>query len=288
MSTGLVLEGGGMRGMYTAGVLDVMMRRKIPVDGILGVSAGALMGVNYFSGQEGRALRYNLKYAGDKRYMSFRSLLRTGNLVGREFAYYEVPLKLDVFDQEAFAKYPGDFYAVATNVRTGEAEYLKITDVVGQMEALRATSSMPFVSKFVKYEGQYYLDGGIADSIPVEKCMEMGYDRVVAVLTRPLEYRKKPYGRAAEKAVHRKYGHLEKLEECILNRNRMYNETAEKLIRLEKEGRIFVIRPSRTVKIHRTEKSREKLLEMYRLGETDGEARMGELEAFLKGSGKTI
>lgn len=287
MSTGLVLEGGGMRGMYTAGVLDVMMRRKIPVDGILGVSAGALFGVNYFSGQEGRALRYNLKYAGDKRYMGFRSLLRTGNLVGREFAYYEVPLKLDIFDQEAFAGYPGDFYAVATNVRTGKAEYLKITDVIGQMEALRATSSMPFVSKIVKYEGQYYLDGGIADSIPVEKCMEMGYDRVVAVLTRPLEYRKKPYGKAAVKAIHRKYGHLLKLEESILNRNRMYNETADRLVQLEKEGRIFVIRPSRTVKVHRTEKSREKLLEMYHLGESDAEARMEELEAFLKGSGKT-
>ena len=150
MSTALVLEGGGMRGMYTSGVLDVMLEREIPVDGILGVSAGALFGVNYFSGQRGRAIRYNLKYAGDKRYMGVRSLIRTGNLIGREFAFYEVPFTLDVFDEGAFERSGGAFYAVITNVRTGQAEYVKIDNVFEQMEVLRATSAMPFVSKPVR------------------------------------------------------------------------------------------------------------------------------------------
>lgn len=282
MRTGLVLEGGGMRGMYTAGVLDVMMDHEIRVDGILGVSAGALFGVNYFSGQQGRAVRYNMKYAGNRRYMGLRSLVRTGNIVGKEFAYYEVPMKLDVFDDETFKNSGGDFYAVATNVRTGEAEYLKIDSVFQQMEALRATSAMPLVSKLVRYQGEYYLDGGIADSIPVDKCLEMGYDRVAVVLTRPLEYRKKPYSRAAEKAICRRYANFPRLAEQILNRWENYNACVERVAQLEREGRIFVIRPSRTIHLSRIEKRKEKLLEMYHLGEEDCRGRMAELEAYLR------
>ncbi|HJC48080.1 MAG TPA: patatin family protein [Candidatus Lachnoclostridium pullistercoris] len=281
MRTGLVLEGGGMRGMYTAGVLDVMMDREIQADGIIGVSAGALFGVNYFSGQQGRALRYNLKYAGDRRYMGLSALMKTGNIVGREFAFYEVPMKLDVFDDEAYKRRGGDFYAVATNVRTGEAEYLKIDSVFEQMEALRATSAMPLVSKMIPYQGQYYLDGGIADSIPVEKCLEMGYDRVVAVLTRPLEYRKKPFSMPAEKAIRRKYKNFEKLTEQILNRYENYNRQAERTAELEREGRIFVLRPSETIHLSRVEKRKEKLLEMYHLGEEDCRREMKRLEEYL-------
>ena len=281
MKTGLVLEGGGMRGMYTAGVLDVMMDKEIPADGIFGVSAGALFGVNYFSGQQGRAIRYNLKYAKDCHYMGLRSLITTGNIVGREFAYYEVPMKLDVFDNEAFKRHGGDFYAVATNVRTGEAEYLKIDSVFDQMEALRATSAMPLVSKMVKYGDQYYLDGGIADSIPVEKCLEMGCDRVVVVLTRPLEYQKKPYQAAAEKAIRRRYQNFEQLTEQILNRYENYNRQVQLVADLEKRGEIFVIRPSRTIHLSRIEKRKEKLLEMYHLGEEDCRSRMKDLEEYL-------
>ena len=281
MKTGLVLEGGGMRGMYTAGVLDVMMDKEIPADGIFGVSAGALFGVNYFSGQQGRAIRYNLKYAKDCHYMGLRSLITTGNIVGREFAYYEVPMKLDVFDNEAFKRHGGDFYAVATNVGTGEAEYLKIDSVFDQMEALRATSAMPLVSKMVKYGDQYYLDGGIADSIPVEKCLEMGCDRVVVVLTRPLEYRKKPYQAAAEKAIRRRYQNFEQLTEQILNRYENYNRQVQLVADLEKRGEIFVIRPSRTIHLSRIEKRKEKLLEMYHLGEEDCRSRMKDLEEYL-------
>ncbi len=281
MKTGLVLEGGGMRGMYTAGVLDVMMDREIPVDGIVGVSAGALFGVNYFSGQQGRAVRYNLKYAKDRHYMGIRSLVRTGNIVGKDFAYYQVPMELDIFDDEAFKRSGRDFYAVATNVRTGGAEYLKIDSVFDQMEALRATSAMPLVSKMVKYGNQYYLDGGIADSIPVEKCLELGYDRVVVVLTRPLEYRKKPFSPTAEKAIRRRYQNFEKLTEQILGRYEKYNRQAERIAEMEKRGEIFVVRPSRTIRLSRLEKRKEKLLEMYHLGEEDCRGGMKRLEEYL-------
>src|SRR3712207_6259717 len=167
MKIGLVLEGGAMRGMFTAGVLDVMLDEHMQVDGIVTVSACALFGVNFPSRQRGRVLRYNLQYLNDKRYMGLHSLLTTGNIVNRDFAFYELPFTLDPFDQATFAKSGVDFWATLTNVETGEPEYVKITDAFAQMEALRATSAMPMVSKIVEVDGKNYLDGGIADSIPL-------------------------------------------------------------------------------------------------------------------------
>ena len=154
MSIGLVLEGGAMRGMYTAGVLDVFLENKVKVDGIVAVSAGVLFGVNYLSNQKGRAIRYNKKFAKDKRYMGIRSLLKTGNIINKEFAFYEVPYKLDIFDQETYGKSNTDFYATVTDVETGKPEYIKIKNVFEQMEVLRATSAMPFVSKMVELDGK--------------------------------------------------------------------------------------------------------------------------------------
>lgn len=168
MKVGLVLEGGGMRAMFTAGVLDVFLTENVQVDGIVAVSAGVLFGVNYPAKQYGRALRYNKKYLNDKRYMGWHSLLTTGNIVNKDFAFYELPFTLDPFDAETFRQLKIDFYATLTNVQTGEAEYVKLDDVFNEMEVLRATSAMPFVSKMVEINGQYYLDGGIADSIPLK------------------------------------------------------------------------------------------------------------------------
>ena len=184
MKTGLVLEGGAMRGMYTAGVLDVMLDEDIHVDGVIGVSAGVLFGVNYLSKQRGRSIRYNKRFNGDKRYMGMHSLFTTGNIVNTEFAYYTVPYELDVFDDETFMNSGVPFYAVVTNMQTGKPEYMQIHSVFDQMEVLRASASMPLVSKPVYLDGVPYLDGGIADSIPYEKMMEMGYDRIIVVLTR--------------------------------------------------------------------------------------------------------
>ena len=280
MSVGLVLEGGGLRGLYTVGVLDIFMDNDIRVDGIIGVSAGALFGVNYPSKQRGRGLRYNLKYAKDPRYMSFRSLIKTGNIVGKEFAYYEVPFKLDVFDEETFEKSGVDFYAVVTNVETGKPEYIKVDNLREQMEVFRATSSMPIVSKIVEVDGKKYLDGGCSDSIPVKKCIEMGYDKVVVVLTRPLDYRKKDENGALNALWYRKYPEFVK---TLNNRPNDYNKTVEEIIELEKQGKIFVIRPSETVPIKRIEHDPVVMQKMYDLGVEDSKKQIEALKEYLAG-----
>ena len=166
MRVGLVLEGGAMRGMYTAGVLDRFLDHDIHVDAIVGVSAGACFGCNLFSKQRGRALRYNQRFAGDKRNVSLRSLITTGDIVNREFAYYVVPRQYDLFDEETFEKSGGEYWVTVTNVDTGEAEYMRMYNLLEEIEKLRASAQMPFCSRMVEIDGKKYLDGGIADSIP--------------------------------------------------------------------------------------------------------------------------
>lgn len=278
MKVGLVLEGGAMRGMYTSGVLDVFMENNIEVDGIVAVSAGVLFGVNYLSKQKGRALRYNKKYIKDKRYMGMHSLITTGNIINKDFAFYEVPYKLDVFDQKTYGESKTDFYATITNVETGKPEYIQVENVFKQMELLRATSAMPFVSKIVDLNGKKYLDGGISDSIPIDKCKELGYDKIIVVLTRPIEYRKEKSNETMAKMKYRKYPHL---VECINNRYKNYNDTVEKIIDLENKKEIFVIRPTRKVDIKRIEKDENKLQEMYDLGVDDCKKKLSKLKEYL-------
>lgn len=278
MKIGLVLEGGGLRSIFTAGVLDLFLDENIHIDGVIGVSAGALFGLNLPSKQKGRALRYNKKYAKDKRYMGLHSLLTTGNIVNRDFAYYELPSKLDPFDQQAFEASGMDFWVTVTNVETGEPEYIKINNVFEQMEAFRATSSMPIVSKIVEIEGKKYLDGGVSDSIPVQKFIEMGYDKIIVVLTRPLEYRKKPSSMWLFKRFYKKYP---KLVERWANRYAEYNQAVEQVIQLNEKQQIFVIRPSRTVKISRLEKDVNKIQAMYDLGVEDAQNALADLKAYL-------
>ena len=283
MSIGLVLEGGAMRGMYTAGVLDVFLDNQIEVDGIVGVSAGVLFGVNYLSKQKGRAIRYNKRFAKDKRYMGLASLIKTGNIINKEFAYYEVPFKLDIFDQETYGKSNTDFYATITNVETGKPEYVKIKNVFKQMETLRATSAMPFVSKIVEIDGNKYLDGGLADSIPIEKCKELGYDKIIVILTRPIEYRKKKSNERLTKIKYNKYPNLIK---TINNRYKKYNETVEKIIDMENKKEIFVIRPSKKISLKRIERDESKLQEMYELGLEDCKNKLEDLRKYLEGDNK--
>ena len=278
MSIGLVLEGGAMRGLYTAGVLDVFLENNIKVDGIIGVSAGVLFGVNYLSKQKGRAIRYNKKFAKDKRYMGMRSFLTTGNIINRDFAYYEIPFKIDVFDEKTFEKSNTDFWATVTNIETGEAEYLKLTNVFEQMELLRATSAMPIVSEIIEIDGKKYLDGGVSDSIPVEKCKSMGYDKIIVVLTRTIEYRKK---KASSTLAKIKYKEYPKLIETMENRYKKYNETVEKIIDMENKKEIFVIRPSKDLKIKRIEKDVDKLQAMYDLGVSDCKKQLEKLKEYI-------
>lgn len=279
MKVGLVLEGGAMRGMYTAGVLDVFLEQNIKIDGIVGVSAGVLFGVNYPSKQKGRVLRYNKKYAANKRFMGIGSYLKTGNIINKEFAFYDVPFNLDVFDEKTYEESGIDFYATITNVDTGKPEYIKVKNVFKQMELLRATSAMPFVSRMVELEGKKYLDGGISDSIPVEKCKELGYEKIIVVLTRPIEYRKKKANQILTKVKYSKYPNL-----CntINNRYKNYNNSVEKVIDMENKKEIFVIRPSKFINIKRIERDENVLQEMYDLGISDCNKNLNELKKYLE------
>ena len=278
MRLGLVLEGGGMRGLYTAGVLDAFLDAGIEVDGIVSVSAGALFGVNFVSGQRGRALRYNKKYISHPNYMGLRSWIKTGNMVNKDFTYYEIPMKLDVFDQEAFAKAKIPFYAVATNVETGQPEYFQIDHVFEQMEILRASSALPLVSKIVEWQGKKYLDGGLSDSIPVEFARSLGFDKLIVILTRPLGYRKKASSGRIYKLLYRKYPRFVKV---ATKRYQHYNDSLDQIEELEKAGDLFAIRPSKTLEIGRLEKNPDKLEDIYQLGLQDGEKIMADLREYI-------
>lgn len=278
MKTGMVLEGGGMRGLYTAGVLDTLLDEEIKVDGMVTVSAGALFGINYVSRQKGRALRYNKTYIKDKRYISMRSLLTTGDMVNKQFAYYTVPFKLDVFDEAAFKQSSTDFYATVTNMETGQPEYTKITDPFNEMETLRASGSMPFVSKPVDINGTLYLDGGVADSIPYEKAKALGYKKRIVILTRPLDYRK---SKPSHFMIDRWYKRYPQFSESLKNRYANYNATVEHLAEEEHTNNAFVIRPSKTIPVKRLERDPEKLQSMYDLGVKDVKERLAELKEYL-------
>ena len=280
MKVGLVLEGGGMRALFTAGVLDALLDVKdLDIDGIVGVSAGALFGANYVSGQRERAIRYNKKYARDKRYMGLHSWITTGNAVNKEFAFYELPFKLDVFDQEKFKESKIDFYVVMTNVENGKSEYVLITDVFEQMEYLRATSALPFASKIIEINGKKYLDGGISDSIPIDYCESLGYDKIILVLTRPENSYKEDKLNFLYKLVYRKYPNL---VERLINMGKDYEVVLKKIKKLENENKIFVIRPPKVLKIGRLEKDENKIQEVYDIGLNTGKIEINNLLNYLK------
>ena len=268
MKIGLVLEGGGMRGLFSAGVLDALLELKeLSVNGIVGVSSGALFGVNYVSKQKERAVRYNKKYADDKRYMGLHSWITTGNAVNKDFAFYELPYKLDVFDNETFKKAKTDFYVVMTNVESGKPEYILIEDAFAQMEYLRATSALPFASKIIEINGKKYLDGGISDSIPIDFCESLGYDKIIAVLTRPEGTYKEDKLGFLYKLVYRKYPNL---VNSLLNMATDYEKVLAKIKDLENKGKIFVVRPPEVLKIGRLEKNRDKIQKVYDTGLNTG------------------
>lgn len=280
MKTGLVLEGGAMRATYTIGVLDVLMENGITFDGIIGVSAGAIHGASYVSEQKGRNIRYYKNYASDKRFMSFYSLITTGDMVGKDFCYNEIPWKLDLFDNETFKKSKTEFYTTVANVETGETEYIKLDDLKDpeQMEILRASASMPLVSKIVEVRGKKLLDGGITDSIPLKAFQNMGYERNVVVATRTDSYLKKDEQLGLSKLVYRKYPNFIKATE---NRPKMYNDTKAYILEQEKKDTIFFIRPSEELQISRTDTDPEHLEAIYQIGRKDAEKAMPQLKQWL-------
>ena len=280
MKKGLVLEGGAMRGLFTCGVLDVFLENGITFDGAAGISAGATFGINFKSGQAGRALRYNLKYGRDPRYCSFQSLRKTGDLYGADFCYHEIPDVLDPFDREAFRQNPMEFYIGASDVETGRPVFHRCSDCGDvDVEWMRASASMPVVSQIVSVSGRKMLDGGITCPIPYYFMEAMGYDRNVIVLTQPLGYiKKKSAIIPLMKLVLRRYPEIIRAME---RRHKVYNAQTEAIRRREEAGKVLVIRPEAPLEINRTEGDPEELTRVYLLGREEAEKRLEEIRAFL-------
>ena len=270
MKKGLVLEGGAMRGLFTAGIIDVMMEHGVEPDGLIGVSAGAAFGCNYKSRQPGRALRYNKRFAKDKRYCSWQSWWKTGDLYNAEFGYHVIPAKYDIFDDKAFTQNPMPFYVVCTDVETGKAVYKQLTEATPlAYDWIRASASMPLASKVVELEGMKVLDGGVADSIPLEYFESIGYERNVVILTQPDGYVKEhnrlmPLMRIALR-------HYPKMIEAMDKRHLMYNKQLVYVYEAEQAGRALVIRPEKPLPIGHISHDPEEMQRVYDIGRQAGE-----------------
>lgn len=278
--SGLILEGGGMRGIYTTGVLDAFLEENLEFSSIYGVSAGSCHACSYMSKQKGRAYRTLVDYLDDPDCCGVRNYMKTGNVFGVDLLYSQIPNVLDPFDYEEFERYPGRFFAVLTNVDTGEPEYIRVKDLKKQIWAIRASSSLPLLSKTLVVHGRYYLDGAIADSIPIRRSMEAGNARNVVVLTREDGYRKEP--NELMPLMKLRYSHFKQFLEKAENRHIRYNETLDFIREEEDKGKVFVIRPSEKVTVGRVEKNKEKLEHLYQLGLEDGRKNMEAMKQYLE------
>ncbi len=279
MKKGLVLEGGAMRGLWTAGILDVMMEHHIEPDGLIGVSAGAAFGCNYKSRQIGRAIRYNTRFAKDPRYSGVRSLLKTGDYFNAKFGYHVVPYEYDIFDIKTFEENPMQFTIVCTDVETGKAVYHDIQQVnYDELEWLRASASMPVVSKIVEVQGRKLLDGGVGDSIPLEFFEKNGYDRNIVILTQPAGFQKSPNKlMPIIRIALRKYPLMVK---ALEERHIMYNQQLEYVVEAEREGRCLVIRPEGKIPIGHISHDPERMRLVYDMGRKMGERNVEKIKAF--------
>ena len=270
-----------MRGLFTAGIIDVMMEACVEPDGLIGVSAGAAFGCNYKSRQPGRAVRYNIRFARDKRYCSWQSWLKTGDLYNAEFGYHIIPTQYDIFDDKAFEENPMAFYVVCTDVETGKPVYKQLSASTPlTYDWIRASASMPLASKVVELEGQKVLDGGVADSIPLEYFERIGYDRNVVILTQPEGYVKEhnrlmPLMRIALR-------HYPKMIEAMDKRHLMYNQELEYVRQAEREGRCLVIRPDEKLPIGHISHDPAEMQRVYDIGRQMGERYIEQIKRFYQ------
>ncbi len=286
MKTGLVLEGGGIRGIFSAGVIDVLMEEGITFDGGIGVSAGAAFGSNYKSGQNRRAIRYNLRFAKDPRYSSIRSLIATGDLFNAQFCYHDIPEKLDPFDWETFRKNPMEFYLVCTDAETGEPVYhlcdCEKEDEWELLEWFRASGSMPMVSRVVEIGGKKLLDGGVSDSIPLKFMEDQGYERNVVILTRPADYIKKP--NTMMPVIRFAMRNYPAMVDAMEYRHVMYNSELAYIRKREAGGYAFVIRPARDLDVGRVEHDHMKIRAAYKEGRRMARRLLPDIRRFLAGA----
>ena len=277
MKKGLVLEGGAMRGLFTAGIIDVMMEAGLEPDGLIGVSAGAAFGCNYKSRQPGRVIRYNTRFAHDKRFCSWQSWLKTGDLYNAQFGYHRIPAELDVFDNVTFNSNPMAFYVVCTDVLTGKAIYKRL-DKSNHLtyDWIRASASMPLASKVVELEGQKVLDGGVADSIPLEYFESIGYQRNVVILTQPQGFVKKPNRlMPLMRIALRKYPNM---IQALDTRHVMYNAQLEYVSEAERTGRALVIRPDSPLPIGHISHDEDEMFRVYEMGRDMGQRKLKEIQ----------
>ncbi len=280
MKKGLILEGGAMRGMFTAGVMDVMMENGIEFDGAIGVSAGAAFGCNYKTKQIGRVIRYNTRFIRDKRYCGVRCLLKTGDIYSADFAYGEVPLVHDPFDFDTYRANPMEFYVVCTDIESGEPVYHAYEGREDHgFDWIRASASMPLVSKAVEIDGMKLLDGGISDSVPIKFFESIGYDRNIVILTQPDGYIKGK--NKLMPLIKMKYRKNPQMVAKMADRHNAYNETISYISDKEKLGEVLVIRPEASLPVGRIEKDPEKLKAVYEIGRQAAEKRLNDIKEFL-------
>jgi predicted patatin/cPLA2 family phospholipase len=269
---GLVLEGGGLRGNYTAGVLDAFLDEGIDFPYVIGVSSGAAMGSSYVSRQRGRNFQLLDKYHGDPRFFSFRNLILKGSIFNMDFVFNQIPNKLIIFDFKTFIESATRFVAVCTDCKTGKPEYLEKypgMEPADFFKTLEASSSMPYTSNIVKYKEKIYLDGGVSDALPLKKAESEGYKRNVVVLTNPAGFRKKEEPHPPNWLI---YHGKKELIQALKMRVTRYNENLEYVEAQEKAGNAIIIRPSVDLKAGRVEKNKQKLLKLYELGISDAKA----------------
>lgn len=278
-NVGLILEGGGMRGSYTAGVLDFFLNKNIHFQYIIGVSAGACNAMSYISKQKGRNIKVSMDYIGDKRYIGLRNYIKEGSIFGMNFIFNEIPKKYIPFDFDTFDNSTCKFLIGTTDCKTGEAIYFNKNDITENMEVIKASSSLPLISPILKYKNYELLDGGISDSIPILKAMEDGIEKNIIILTRNKDYRKSP--NKLYRIIKLKYKKYPNLVKSIKNRYKKYNETLALIEKLEKEGKVFVLRPSKPIRVSRLETHSENLLELFNNGYEDAENNYEKMMKFL-------
>lgn len=278
----LVLEGGSLRGLFTAGVLDVFMERGILFSYVNGVSAGAMNALSYISNQPGRTLRVDLDYLHDKRFMSLQNLMKKREIFSFEFLFGELSETLVPFDYQAFSASEQEFEAVATRCRTGKPEYFSNKTCTDIYKAVQASSSIPVLSHMITVDGKKYLDGGVSMPVAYQRAFDKGYKKAVVVLTRHKGFQKKPSDRLSDKAFHRYFAPLPKLMAAIEQIPERYNQMQEEMNTLEAEGKLFILRPDHPVNVSRFERDKMKLQKLYGDGRRVAEEKLEELCRYLE------
>ena len=276
------MEGGGFRGVYTAGVLDFFIDRKAMFSSVYGISAGACNALNYLSQDRGRYIEIAKRFCNDPRYMGVGQLLKTGSIFNWQFSFYEIPERYIPYDYDTFEKYPGKAYSVVTNIETGQPEYLRVRDIRKDIDKIRASASLPLVARNVKIDGKLYLDGGISDAIPLEKSILDGNRKNILVMTKEVGFVRKPASASQLGLIKLRYLKYPKVYELMADRHIRYNECLDYIDRQEKNGQAFVIRPHKKSDVGRIEKDKDKLIALYEEGYQEAENCYEDLLAYLE------